>query len=97
MNININLVIGLGGIVMAIFGQAWLTNWQFSNFLSPRKANLVRRADYIIEPIDYLKKQFDDRVNQLEKSMDNSFAVMETRVGKIERQLEQIFKPVLPR
>ena len=90
MEVNINFVIALIGIILAIFGSAWLNNQQLVKILTSHKDELSSR-------IDQLEKRMDNRIDQLEKRMDDRFNSLDNRVDKIERQLEQIFKPVLPR
>ena len=90
MEVNINFVIALIGIILAIFGSAWLNNQQLIKILTSHKDELVNR-------IDQSEKRMDDRLNQFEKRIDDRFNALENRVDRIERQLEQIFKPVLPK
>ncbi len=90
MEVNINFIIGLIGIILAIFGSAWLNNQQLIKILTSHKDELNSR-------IDQLEKRMDNRIDQLEKRLDDRFNALENRVDRIERQLEQIFKPVLPK
>ena len=97
MEVNINFVIALIGIILAIFGSAWLNNQQLIKILTSHKDELGNRIDGTNDRIEQLEKRIDNRIDQLEKRMDDRFNSVENRIDKIERQLEQIFKPVLPR
>lgn len=46
--------------------------------------------------VDQLDKRFDQRIDQLEKRFVQRLAAIEQRLDRIERQLEAVFKPVLP-
>ena len=97
MEVNINFVIALIGIILAIFGSAWLNNQQLVKILTSHKDELGIRIDQVNMRIDQSEKRLDDRISQLEKRMDDRFNNLDNRVDKVERQLEQIFKPILPR
>lgn len=90
MEININFVIALIGIILAIFGSAWLNNQQLIKILTSHKDELANR-------IDQSEKRLDNRIDQLEKRIGDRFNAVENRIDKIERQLEQIFRPILPK
>jgi DNA replication initiation complex subunit (GINS family) len=79
-------IIGLATLVFTIFGASWL-----------HQRNIERL-------LDQMERRFDDRFNALEKRLDDRFAAvdyrftaLEQRIERIERQLEAIFKPVLPK
>ena len=63
MEVNINFVIALIGIILAIFGSAWLNNQQLIKILTSHKDELSSR-------IDQLEKRMDDRFNALENRVD---------------------------
>ena len=79
-------------LVVSIFAAAWLNQRSTKRFL------------------DQIDKRLGDRINALESKMDARFDTLtveirrldqridavEHRLDKIERQLEAIFKPVLP-
>lgn len=46
--------------------------------------------------LEQLEKRFDARFDALEKRIDARMSALEQRIDRIERQLEAIFKPVLP-
>ena len=86
----ITAVVTLAALVFAIFGASWLHQRNIERLLE----QMERRFD---DRFNQLEKRFDDRLNALEKRMDDRFISLEQRVERIERQLEAIFKPVLPK
>jgi predicted PurR-regulated permease PerM len=90
MEVNINFVIALIGIILAIFGSAWLNNQQLIKILTAHKDELSGR-------MEQMERRLDNRIDQLEKRFTDRFAILENRIEKIDRQLEQIFKPILPK
>jgi septation ring formation regulator EzrA len=84
MNIEvaiISAVIGIVSLILAIFGASWLNQ---------------RATEKLV---DQLEKRFDSKfdVTLIEvRRLDQRFDSIETRLDKIERQLEAIFKPILP-
>jgi hypothetical protein len=93
MNPNTLTLISAAGFILAVFGASWL-NQQAMN----------RR-------IDDLKSYFDARFDSIQREMSARFATVDARfdnvdqqnagtnqkVDRIERQLEAIFKPILPK
>ena len=47
--------------------------------------------------VEQLGQRFDQRIDSLEKRFDQRLDSMDQRIGRIERQLEAIFKPSLPK
>ncbi len=84
MNIEvaiISAVIGIVSLILAIFGASWLNQ---------------RATEKLV---DQLENRFDSKfdVTLIEvRRLDQRFDSIETRLDKIERQLEAIFKPILP-
>lgn len=84
MNIEVAIIsgaIGIVSLILAIFGASWLNQ---------------RSNERLLEQ---LEKRFDAKFDVLlaeVKRLDQRFEAVETRLGKIERQLEAIFKPILP-
>lgn len=81
----VSATIAVVTLVFAIFGASWLNQ---------------RHIEKLLEQ---LEKRFDERFASLEQRFDQRFAVVEQRfasvehrLDRIERQLEALFKPVLP-
>ncbi|MCI0485691.1 MAG: hypothetical protein L0229_03730 [Blastocatellia bacterium] len=82
----VTIIIALATFIISIFGASWL-NQQAMN-----------------KRIDDLRSYLDARFDTMERTMDARFAAVENRIAsleqrveRIERQLDQIFKPSLPR
>jgi hypothetical protein len=90
-------------IVIAIFGASWLNQRNIEKLLDQMEKRFDSR-------FDQMEKRFDARFDQMEKRFDARFDTvlaeikrldqridsLELRIDRIERQLEAIFKPVLP-
>lgn len=57
MEVNINFVIALIGIILAIFGSAWLTKQQFLQF---RIDDLEKRFKRVDKRFERLEKRFEN-------------------------------------
>lgn len=57
MEINVNFVIALIGIILAIVGSAWLTNQQFLKF---RIDDLEKRFKRVDKRFERLEKRFEN-------------------------------------
>ena len=77
-------------LVLSVFGAPWLHQRNTEKLVE----QLGQRFD---QRIDSLEKRFDQRMDSLEKRLDQRLDSMDQRVGRIERQLEAIFKPSLPK
>jgi putative heme iron utilization protein len=77
-------------LALSVFGAPWL-NQRNTEMLVEQ---LGQRFD---QRIDSLEKRFDQRMDSLEKRLDQRLDSLDQRVGRIERQLEAIFKPSLPK
>jgi len=47
--------------------------------------------------VEHLGQRLDQRIDSLEKRLDQRLDSTDQRLGRIERQLEAIFKPSLPK
>ena len=75
--------------LVSIFGASWLNQRNTEKLVE----QLGQRFD---QRIDSLEKRFDQRIDSLEKRLDQRLDSMDQRIGRIERQLEAIFKPSFP-
>lgn len=84
-SIVISAALTVIALVLAIFGASWLNQ---------RALSLQQQAmrDLLLQ----MEKRFDERFNALEKRFEERFNAIEQRLDRIERQLEAIFKPILP-
>jgi septal ring factor EnvC (AmiA/AmiB activator) len=95
--IIITVSIGFATLIFSIFGASWLNMRQLSLLMEQNEKRETERYTSLEQRISDLEKRIDERFTSLEKRIEDRFASLETRVDRIERQLEQIFKPVLPR
>jgi uncharacterized protein HemX len=77
-------------LVLSIFGASWLNQRNTEKLVE----QLGQRLD---QRIDSLEKRFDQRMDSLEKRVDQRLDSVDQRLERMERQLEAIFKPSLPK
>jgi flagellar capping protein FliD len=77
-------------LVLSIFGASWLNQRNTEKLVE----QLGKRLD---QRIDSMEHRLDQRVESMEHRFDQRMESMEQRLGRIERQLEAIFKPTLPK
>ena len=82
----ITATVALLTLVFAIFGAAWLNGRNIERMIDSLKAEM--RAEN-----ESLRNEFRSEMKRLDQRMDS----LEQRLGRVERQLEAIFKPSLPR
>lgn len=93
MDANTTIVIALTTLVLAIFGASWLSQRQTEKLLEQLGKRFDAKFDAIATRIDNLEKRFDAKFEILTNRMEN----VEKRLDRVERQLESIFKPILPK
>lgn len=93
MDANTTIVISLVTLVLAIFGASWLNQRQTEKFLEQIEKKFDAKFEIILSEI----KRVDNRIDNFEKRMDNRLENIEKRLDRVERQLETLFKPVLPK
>jgi uncharacterized membrane-anchored protein YhcB (DUF1043 family) len=89
---NVALISGaiaILALVISIFGASWLNQRATERLLDQSDKRFDQR-------VDQLDKRFDQRVDQLEKRIDQRLSTIDQRLDRIERQLEAVFKPILP-
>jgi division protein CdvB (Snf7/Vps24/ESCRT-III family) len=93
MDANTTIVISLVTLVLAIFGASWLNQRQTEKFLEQIEKKFDAKFEIILSEI----KRVDNRIDNFEKRMDNRLENIEKRLDRVERQLETLFKPALPK
>lgn len=93
MDANTTIIIALTTLVLAIFGASWLNQRQTEKLLEQLEMRFDAKFDTVAIRIDNLEKRFDAKFEILINRTEN----VEKRLDRIERQLELIFKPVLPK
>jgi cell shape-determining protein MreC len=78
----VTIIIAVAAFIISIFGESWLNQQAMNKRIDDLKS--------------YLDARFD-AVNAEFESVSNRIANLEQRGERIERQLDQIFKPSLPR
>lgn len=81
----ISAIIAVLTLVLSIFGASWLNQRNTAKLLE----QLEKRFD---ARFDTLLSEFRSEIKRLDQRLDS----VEHRLDRIERQLETIFKPVLP-
>lgn len=84
MGFNATIILSLAVLVFSIFGLAWLNLRQVERILDSMKGELKAEIKALDQKIDYGLAGVNARLDSLE-----------SRVGRIERQLDKIFEPML--
>lgn len=93
MDANTTIIVALVTLVLAIFGASWLNQRATERFLDQLEKRFDAKFDALLSEI----KRVDNRIDGMEKRLDSFERQIGQRLEKIERQLEAIFKPVLPK
>jgi len=86
MNPTTATLISAAALILAIFGASWLNQQAMNKRIDDLKSYLDARFDSI-----------ERAVNACFDVVDHRFSSLEQRMERVERQLEAIFKPVLPK
>ncbi len=90
-------VVALITVVLAIFGASWLNQKNIERAIDSLKGELKSENESLKNELRIEIKRIDQRIENSERRFDQRFASIEQRLEKIERQLEAIFKPILPK
>lgn len=83
-------------LVLAIFGASWLNQRATEKLLEQLEKRFDARFDTLLTEFRSEIKRVDQRLNSVESQFGQRLVAIEARLDRIERQLEAIFKPVLP-
>ena len=84
MGTNATILLGLAVFVLAIFGSAWLNLRQIEKIIDSLKGELKAEI-----------KTLDQKIDSQSESNNQRFSAIESRLDRIERQLDSVFKPIL--
>ena len=90
---NTQFAIGLVSLILAIFASGWLNQRELERQMDAFRQEVNAKFDGFRAEV---RARFDT-ANAKFDALNNRIANLEVRVERIERQLEAIFKPVLPR
>jgi len=93
MDANTTIVISLAVLVLAIFGALWLNQRSTERLMEQMEKRFDAKFDTVLAKI----KRLAQRIDAVDKRLDNFERQVIQRLDKIDRQLEAIFKPVLPK
>jgi len=79
-------LISASAFILAIFGASWLNQQAMNKRIDDLKSYLDARFDSV-----------EREVNARFDVVDHRFSSLEQRMERVERQLEAIFKPILPK
>ena len=88
----ISAATALAALVLAIFGASWLNQRNIGKLLEQMEKRFDARFDTVLSEI----RRLDQRIDALDQRLSQRIDSLEQRVGRIERQLEALFKPALP-
>ena len=89
----ITIIAATGTFILAIFGATWLNHQLLKSYIDAKFDGLQNTIDARFEAIDARFQVIDARFDAVEQQT----ALLISRVERLERQLDQIFKSFLPR
>lgn len=94
---NWQLTITLAALVFAIFGANWLNQRQterlFDSLRAELKAEIIAARAELKTEIGLVKAELKTEIGLVKAEV----SALTQKVDRIERQLESLFKPILPR
>ena len=92
MDANVTILIALTMLVIAIFGSAWLNQRQTERIIESLKGELKADGKTILSELESFKNELRAEIRRLDQRMDS----IDARLSRVEKQLDAIFKPILP-
>jgi tetrahydromethanopterin S-methyltransferase subunit G len=92
----ISATVALVTLVFAIFGASWLNQRNIEKLLDQLERRFDERLVSFEHRFDQRFASVEQRLDQVERRLDQRLDSVEHRLDRIERQLEVVFKPVLP-
>ena len=89
----ITIIAATGTFILAIFGATWLNHQLLKSYIDAKFEGLENTIDSRFDAVDARFESVDARFESVERQM----ALLGSRVERLERQLDQIFKSFLPR
>ena len=89
----ITIIVALGTFILAIFGATWLNQQMLKNYID---AKFEGFEGIVNARFDIVEARFKS-AEQSHKALEQQLAMLVSRVERLERQLDQIFKSFLPR
>ena len=89
----ITIIAATGTFILAIFGATWLNHQLLKSYIDAKFEGLENTIDSRFDGVDARFDGVDARFESVERQM----ALLGSRVERLERQLDQIFKSFLPR
>lgn len=93
MDANTTIIISLVTLVLAIFGASWLNQRANEKLLEQMEKRFEAKFETLTNHLTQMEKRFDSQFG----NVNNRLEQIEKRLDRVERQLESIFKPVLPK
>ena len=89
----ITIIAATGTFILAIFGATWLNHQLLKSYIDAKFEGLENTINSRFDAVDARFESVNARFESVERQM----ALLGSRVERLERQLDQIFKSFLPR
>jgi archaellum component FlaC len=96
----ITIIAATGTFILAIFGATWLNHQLLKSYIDAKFEGLENTIDSRFDAVDARFDAVDARFESVDarfESVERQMALLGSRVERLERQLDQIFKSFLPR
>jgi CII-binding regulator of phage lambda lysogenization HflD len=89
----ITTIIAAASFILAVFGATWLNNRMLKNYLDAKFETVTAEFKSVRAEMTAMQSNLMGEI----KVLTTRVTSVESALARIDRQLEQIFKPVLPK
>lgn len=93
----VTIIIALATFIISIFGASWLNQQAMNKRIDDLRSYLDARFAAIEHTMAARFTTIEQTMNARFDALDQRIGHLEQRVDRIERQLDTVFKPALPR
>ncbi len=93
----ITIIVALGTFILAIFGATWLNQQMLKNYIDAKFEGFEGVFSERLKSIEQTMNAGFEAAEQDNQAFRQQLALLVSRVERLERQLDQIFKFFLPR
>lgn len=93
----ITIIVALGTFILAIFGATWLNQQMLKNYIDAKFEGFENTFNARLQSFEQAMNAGFETAEERNQSLQQQLTMLVSRVERLERQLDQIFKSFLPR